>query len=111
MGALLGNALVIVLKGNAGPKPSRNLMFCALGWGAVASAMLVPCLWLPGIGSMFRKANTNQHDAPVEQKAAPPAPSQMAGPQPTFVAAPTTGQPMGYQPTSYGQQPVMMPGY
>jgi len=98
MGALLGNALVIVLKGNAGPKPTRNLMLCALGWGAVASAMLVPCLWLPGIGSMFRKAQTAAPEVEPEQpqKIANQAPSEMKGPQPTFV---------------HPSQPTMMPGY
>ena len=98
MGALLGNALVIVLKGNAGPKPTRNLMFCALGWGAVASAMLVPCLWLPGISSMFCKAQTAAPEVEPEQpqKIASQALSEMKGPQPTFV---------------HPSQPTMMHGY
>jgi len=110
MGALLGNALILVLQGNAGPKPSRNLMFCALGWGGLASAMLVPCLWLPGIGSMFRAAPSSDDDiaAPKDNKDAPVAPSEMKGPQPTFVAAPMT-VPSGYPSMGYGQP--MMQGY
>jgi len=110
MGALLGNALILVLQGNAGSKPSRNLMFCALGWGALASAMLVPCLWLPGIGSMFRAATSSDEDIaePQENKAAPVAPSEMKGPQPTFVAAPMGVLP-GYPSMGYGQ-PIMMQG-
>jgi len=111
MGALLGNALILILQGNAGSKPSRNLMFCALGWGAVASAMLVPCLWLPGIGSMFRAADPPPIDIaePQDNKGVPVAPSEMTGPQPTFVAAP---MPMsaGYPSMAYGQ-PMMMQGH
>jgi len=121
MGALLGNALVIVLKGNAGPKPARNLMFCALGWGAVGSAMLVPCLWLPGIGSMMRAADSvaGAPQPEEQEKVAAQAPSQMTGPQPTFVpvAPGQQQQQMQMQPMmgqgqpmmgSYGQQPMMM---
>jgi nitrate/nitrite transporter NarK len=111
VGALLGNFLIVMLKGQAGPKPARMLMFCALGWGALASALTIPCLWLPGIGSMFRAAPDSDSPAPApepEQKkvSAPQPPSQMAGPQPTFVPAPQPmmmggyGQPMG--------QPMMM---
>eukprot|EP00277_Geminigera_cryophila_P000857 CAMPEP_0179427640 /NCGR_PEP_ID=MMETSP0799-20121207/13526_1 /TAXON_ID=46947 /ORGANISM="Geminigera cryophila, Strain CCMP2564" /LENGTH=602 /DNA_ID=CAMNT_0021202765 /DNA_START=221 /DNA_END=2029 /DNA_ORIENTATION=+ len=110
MGALLGNALIIILQGNAGSKPSRNLMFCALGWGALSSAMLVPCLWLPGIGSMFRVAPAPDIAQPQEEnKIAPVAPSEMKGPQPTFVAAPM-GVPPAYPPMGYGQ-PMMMQGH
>jgi nitrate/nitrite transporter NarK len=97
VGALLGNFLIVMLKGKAGPKPATMLMFCALGWGALASSLLIPCLWLPGIGSMFRAAHAPEEPTPgaalVEKNAAAPVnPSAIAGPMPTFV--PTTG--MGY---------------
>jgi len=102
MGALLGNALILAFPS----KPARNLMFCALGWGAVASSMLVPCLWLPGIGSMFRKATPVESAQGLEPaKEVPKMPSQMPGPQPTFISAPQMmGQPGSI---SYGQPQQM----
>jgi NNP family nitrate/nitrite transporter-like MFS transporter len=87
VGALLGNFLIVMLKGKAGPKPARMLMFCCLGWGALASSLLLPCLWLPGIGSMFRAADAApaSDEEAAQEKTAPVAPSQMTGPMPTFV--------------------------
>ena len=104
-GALLGNFMIVSLKGTGGAKPSRNLAFCAMGWGALASAMLCPCLWIPGVGSMFREQDGGAalaapaapaDEAPAKQAA--PAPVQQ-GPVPTFVPAP-----MG----SYPMQPMMV---
>ena len=102
VGALLGNFLIVLLKGKAGPKPARMLMFCCLGWGALSSALLIPTLWLPGIGSMFRAANAPEPSAPgpapeAEEKKTEErkAPSLMTGPMPTFVPAMYSGQPMG----------------
>jgi len=105
-GALLGNYLILALSGVGGPKPSRNLAFCAMGWGALASAMLCPCLWIPGVGSMFRAC-----EAPAAQPEAPAgkqeAPAPMApGPMPTFVPAPMGSYPM--QPMAMGQPMMMM---
>lgn len=107
VGALLGNFLVVMLKGNAGPKPATMLMFCALGWGALASSLLIPCLWLPGIGSMFRAAPDSEKPAPAvvgdEKKAAAPVnPSAMPGPMPTFVPAPGMGYPQMGVPMMMG---------
>ena len=83
-GAMLGNGLMVVLKERS--KASRMLAFCALGWAGLASAMLVPCLWIGGVGSMFRGVNNTPPAASKEQeKVDPVAPAQVAGPQPTFV--------------------------
>ena len=88
LGALLGNFMIVGLKSGSGSgKASRNLAFCAMGWGAVASAALCPILWIPGVGSMFRAADAAP--APAAKKEAPAQPMVMAGPQPTFL-------PMGY---------------
>ena len=104
VGAMLGNGLMVVLKARS--KSARMLAFCALGWGALGSAFLIPCIWIKGIGSMFRAADLPAAPAaaPEAEKQAAPAPSSMPGPQPTFVPAPTGfyGQPM------MGQQPMMM---
>ena len=84
MGALLGNALMIVLKAQGG-KSRRMLAFCTLGWGALASAFLMPLLWIRGVGSMFRAQDITV-DAPPAQKTeavAPPA----GGPMPSFAPA------------------------
>ena len=98
VGAMLGNALMVVLRSRT--KATRMVAFCALGWGALASAMTIPCLWLTGIGSMFRKVEAESMPAPMEQKQfqqAPQPPSAVAGPQPTFVPAPNAPQgQMGY---------------
>ena len=75
--------------GKTGGKAARNLAFCALGWGALASAALVPILWLPGIGSMFRAADPAPAPQEKEQKMQPVP--QMPGPQPQFL-------PMGAPP-------------
>jgi nitrate/nitrite transporter NarK len=88
LGALLGNFMIVGLKSGSGSgKASRNLAFCAMGWGAIASAALCPILWIPGVGSMFRAADAAP--APAAKKEAPAQPMVMAGPQPTFL-------PMGY---------------
>ena len=54
--------------------------------------MTIPCLWLTGIGSMFRVAADSVAAASAEEQKqgqqAPQAPSAVAGPQPTFVPAP-----------------------
>jgi hypothetical protein len=93
----------VALKGTGGAKPSRNLAFCAMGWGALASAMLCPCLWIPGVGSMFREqegaSSAPAPEAPAKQAA--PAPVQQ-GPVPTFVPAPMGSYPM------QNMQPMMM---
>jgi len=90
VGAMLGNAMMVVLTKRT--KAARMVAFCALGWGALASAMVIPCLWLQGIGSMFRMADSNASAEPaqipgtVDNKNKPLLePSSMAGPQPSFV--------------------------
>merc|ERR1719238_1220910 len=73
---------MIVLKGQGG-KSRRMLAFCTLGWGALASAFLMPLLWIRGVGSMFRAQDITTIAPPPAEKtqaAAPPA----GGPQPTF---------------------------
>ena len=94
-GALLGNFMIAALKGTGGAKPSRNLAFCAMGWGALASAMLCPCLWLPGIGSMFR-AHEGATVAAVADKEAED--NSKPGPMPSFV-------PMQAMPIVYSLSP------
>ena len=83
-GALLGNFMIVALKGTGGAKPSRNIAFCAMGWGALSSALLCPLLWLPGIGSMFRAQDVGTTAAVPEQ---PQVEKQTGheGPVPTFV--------------------------
>jgi NNP family nitrate/nitrite transporter-like MFS transporter len=53
-GAIMGNAMMVVL-GNR-TQGARMAAFCGLGWAALASSMLIPCLWIPQAGSMFREA-------------------------------------------------------
>ena len=105
VGAMLGNALMVILKERS--KSARMLAFCALGWGALGSAFLIPCIWIKGIGSMFRGCEAPPAQAaPAEEKQMAPAPSSMPGPMPTFVPAPAPmmmGQPM-MQP--YPMQPM-----
>jgi NNP family nitrate/nitrite transporter-like MFS transporter len=91
MGALLGGFMIMALKGKAGSGPSRMLAFCCLGWGALASACLVPCLWLRGIGSMFRASDVPEAPPAVQAavyagKAEQPMNSMAGGQQPQFVA-------------------------
>jgi hypothetical protein len=69
--------------GKTGGKAARNLAFCALGWGALASAALVPILWLPGIGSMVRAA-----DAPTWHQGRLPPCVLVTDRNPTFFAVP-----------------------
>ena len=85
VGAMLGNALMVVLRSRT--KAARMVAFCALGWGALGSAMLIPCLWLQGIGSMFRKAEGAAMQERDQNKAAPVPPQVNAGPMPQFVAS------------------------
>lgn len=61
--------------------------FCALGWASLASAMTIPCLWLPGIGSMFRAQDPAAEPVLVAQEVEKEdkRPAQPLGPQPTFV--------------------------
>ena len=55
VGALLGNFLIIMLSGYGTGKASRMLTFAALGWGSLASSMLIPLMWIKGTGSMFKQ--------------------------------------------------------
>ena len=92
-GAMLGNALMVVLRGRT--KASRMCAFCGLGWGAAASSMVIPCLWIPGIGSMFRRVaqeqgqspQTSQQDDKMQAQAVLVHPSAIPGPTPSFIAA------------------------
>ena len=85
VGALLGGIMISTLGGGNKRlnKASRMLAFCGLGWGAVASAMLIPALWIPGLGSMLRK----QDPPPAEMPAKSEQPAMQPGPQPSFVPA------------------------
>lgn len=103
VGALLGNAMIMGLRGAAGPKPSRMLAFCALGWGALSSAMMIPCLWIPGFGSMFRKQDAPPASGVVDAEKQQQHPFE-PGPQPLFVAASPQQQPVQPRP-----QPVFVP--
>ena len=88
-GAMLGNVLIgFVFASPTTVKPCRHLSFLALGWFGIAVTVLLPLLWLPGHGSMFRtvkKSAAKTDDLQVAEKAAPEAPSQMQGPTPTYV--------------------------
>ena len=88
-GAMLGNVLIgFVFASPSTVKPCRHLSFLALGWFGIAVTVLLPLLWLPGHGSMFRtvrKSAAKTDDLQVAEKAAPVAPSQMQGPTPTYV--------------------------
>jgi NNP family nitrate/nitrite transporter-like MFS transporter len=79
-GAMLGNAMAVVLRGRT--KAARMCMFCGLGWGALASSMLIPCLWIPGIGSMFREATVAPLPVDVEKQGQVAMPT---GPTPSFI--------------------------
>eukprot|EP00960_Hanusia_phi_P016923 498246-Hanusia_phi.AAC.1 len=63
-GALIGNFMVSI-----GGRPA----FCMLGWLAMITGMLIPVIWMPGVGSMFRAAENPElqaapHTESVEQK-------------------------------------------
>jgi len=47
-------------------------MSCALGWGALTSARLVPWLWVKSIGSMFRADCSNEDMAEHKDSKARP---------------------------------------
>ena len=106
-GAMLGNVLIgFVFVSTSTVKPTRNLSFLALGWYGIAVTLLLPLLWLPGQGSMFRSfKKAAASDEPEKQSEVaytynevPRAPSQMQGPMPTFV-----------YPQMQQQQTVQMP--
>jgi len=114
VGAMLGNALMVVLRSRT--KAARMVAFCALGWGALASAMVIPCLWLQGIGSMFRGADSNTSAAQAQTRAEEKnqqlvEPGTIAGPQPSFVPVTSFAAPVGQpaQTTYMIMTPVQSP--
>jgi NNP family nitrate/nitrite transporter-like MFS transporter len=82
VGALLGGIMISKLRPE---KASRQLAFCGLGWGAVASGLLLPALWIPGQGSMLRKPPLPPAEQPAGKQEQQPA--MQPGPQPAFVPA------------------------
>ena len=82
VGAVLGGALLMGNK--TWGKVSRQLGFCALGWGAIASGFLIPALWIPGHGSMLRKQDPPPAELAGKQEQQP---VMQTGPQPSFVPA------------------------
>ena len=60
-GALIGNVMIgFIFSTPAQVKPSRNLAFLALGWYGISCTLMIPLLWLPGQGSMFRRSDPPQ---------------------------------------------------
>ena len=108
-GAMLGNVLIgFVFASPSTLKPTRNLSFLALGWYGIAVTLLLPLLWLPGQGSMFRSfkkaAASDEPEKPskVVHNEVPVAPSQIQGPTPNFVYL---------TPQMQQQMPQQMPVY
>ena len=91
-GAMLGNVLIgFVFASPSTVKPCRHLSFLALGWFGIAVTLLLPLLWLPGQGSMFRSfkkpasSDEPENQSKVVYNEVPVAPSQIQGPTPNFV--------------------------
>ena len=95
-GAMLGNVIIgFIFVSPTTIKPTRNLGFLALGWYGVIVTLMIPLLWLPGKGSMFRRVQASpKSDQDKDSKQGMiqvlQPPSQMSGPVPTYIAnAPT----------------------
>jgi hypothetical protein len=90
--ALAWNVLIgFVFASPSTVKPCRHLSFLALGWFGIAVTLLLPLLWLPGQGSMFRSfkkaaaSDEPEKRSNVVYNEVLVAPSQIQGPTPNFV--------------------------
>jgi NNP family nitrate/nitrite transporter-like MFS transporter len=110
--AVGGVAGIVGAGGNAGALMCNFTMrigqrpaFNAIGWLSLWTAMLMPLLWIPGVGSMFRDDSHNAPAPVVVQKETEDAPKARD------IAAPTQPQqPQMSYGYSYPGYPGMMPG-
>mmetsp|Transcript_12118 Transcript_12118/g.28317 ORF Transcript_12118/g.28317 Transcript_12118/m.28317 type:complete len:605 (-) Transcript_12118:194-2008(-) len=107
--AVGGVAGIVGAGGNAGAlmcnfsmRIGQRPAFCAIGWISLFSGLMMPLLWIPGVGSMFRDDSANAPAPIIVTKDVEEAPKARALP----AAEPT---PSAQMPTS--QQPQMAYGY